>query len=89
MCASGDRRTSNQIVLTGTALVLKRSVLSSNSRKTKDKTWDTHENTHTEVTTGVMLFNSKSKVVLQLTQHCVSVLELGTEHRAALQLNMS
>ncbi len=62
VCASGDIGTSNQIVLTGTLQLLKRFLLSGNSRKSKYRNLGTY--TNTEGTIRVILFGSKSNAPL-------------------------
>lgn len=67
MCASRDRETSNQIVLTGTAQLLRIFLLSSNCGKTKYRDMGTHENTYTQKLKSqcactVCLFNSHNPV---------------------------
>lgn len=71
-----DRGTSNQIVLTGTAELLQRSVPSNNSTKTKYRSMGTRENTQTHACTKHLSHNqcntwqvdSNSNVFFQLTQ---------------------
>lgn len=69
MCASRDRGTSHQIVLTGKARLLKRSSGKQQQQVGENRSMGTHENPHKQTVCNTHK-QSNTAVPFQLTQTC-------------------